>query len=177
MTMKIKLFLLLILLSTVSLAQTDSVKSSWYGRVMPISLYTGAGSYDDRMSQYLEVGKSIGVIDIGLAYGRMNQHIDNENYLEAKVTMDACQIGIFSNEFTIGGGHVFNTQTPIMLELSTTIFAQIGDHWGMGVVTGYYDFSGQYSDVNKNYYGIFLRMGLLRSQGGILMNRRMYIHH
>ncbi len=156
----------------------DSVKvsSSWYLRTMPVSLYTGSGVNADRITQNLEVGRAIGVLDIGLAYGRTSLRTDSTQYLEGKVTIDACQLGLFSNEYTVGFGHVFNSRTPIMLELSSTIFAQLGKHWGIGVVTGYYDFSGELYSTDKNYFGLFFRYGLLRNDGSFLGTARLRKH-
>ena len=176
-----KIFFILCLISTNSFCQilsdTIKVKSSWYGRCMPYSIYTGPGLTADRVSQNIEFGRSFGVIDAGLVYGRISLRPDSTQYLEGKVTMDACQYGIFSNEFSIGAGKVFNSRMPIMLEVSTTIMAQVAKSWGVGVVTGYYDLSGTVYGTNKNYFGIFIRYGLLRNDGGILLNRKIRIHH
>lgn len=148
------------------------VKSSWYGRSMPVSLYTGAGYIQDKISQNIEFGRSYGVVDVGVVYGRMNLRADSNKYIEARATMDASQYGIFSNEISIGVGRVFNSKTPIMLEISYTIFAQVSKKIGIGIVTGYYDFSGNTNDASKTFYGLFLRYGLLRDVNGIL-NRRV----
>jgi hypothetical protein len=176
-----KIILLLCLCSSNVFGQfkndTVIVKSSWYGRVMPYSLYAGPGKIADRVSQNIELGRSFGVIDLGLSYGRISQRPDSTSFLEAKITMDACQYGIFSNEFTVGAGRVFNSNTPIMLEVASTVYAQLGKNWGVGIVTGYYDFSGETHGSNKNYFGVFLRYGLLRNDGGVLMNRRVRVHH
>lgn len=153
------------------------VKSSWYVRSMPYAIYTGAGYQKDRVSQNIEVGKSFGPIDVGVAVGRISLRPDSTMYVQSRFTMDACQYGIFSNEFSVGAGYVFNSKTPLMLEISSTIFAQLGKNWGLGIITGYYDFSGSVHDSNKNYYGIFFRYGLLRNDGGVLVNRRVMHHH
>ena len=58
-----------------------------------------------------------------------------------------------------------------MLEASSTIFAQVAKNWGFGIITGYYDYSGVTNDVNKNFFGLFMRWGLLRNDGGILLSR------
>ncbi len=159
-------------------SQTDTtVKSSWYMRSMPISLYTGAGKLNTKMPQNIEFGRSFGMIDAGLAFGRINQLADSNKYMEARITMDASQYGIFSNELSLGFGHVFNSNTPIMLEISYTVFAQVYKNWGLGIVTGYYDFSGDNTDVSKTYYGLFVRYGLKRSDGGSLINRKVHAHH
>jgi hypothetical protein len=156
---------------------TIKVKSSWYARSMPVSLYTGAGFINDKISQNIEVGRSIGVVDVGLVYGRINQRADSNKYVEARVTMDASQYGIFSNEISIGVGRVFNEKIPIMLEISYTVFAQVGKHFGVGIVTGYYDFSGVSNDVSKDFYGLFFRYGLQRTESGTLLSRRNHHAH
>lgn len=161
-----------------SFGQKDSiikVTSSWYGRTMPASLYTGTGKINDKISQNIEFGRSYGVIDAGICWGRMNLRPDTSQYIEARLTMVVSQYGMFSNEFTVGVGKLFNPRNPIMLEMSYSIIVQTGKYAGMGIVTGFYDFSGDESDVSKMYYGIVIRIGLLRTEAGGLLNKRM--HH
>ena len=176
----ILVFILLFYFTKIFSQNIDStvtkVKSSWYGRSMPLSLYTGAGYMTDKVSSNIECGRSFGVIDVGMVVGQINQRADSNKYVEFRATMDASQYGIFSNELSIGCGKVFNSRTPIMLEISYTVFAQVYKKWGIGIVTGYYDFSGNTDDVSKTFYGIFVRYGLLRDVNGIL-NRKSRMHH
>lgn len=161
--------------SVFSQVKFDSInlKNSWYGRVMPIGLYTGQRSYEEKFPQNIEIGKSIGGVDVGLAYGRINQRISNSNFIEARATIVMTQVGPFSNEYTLGVGHIFSQKTPVLLEIATTIFAQIGDNWGYGIMVGNYDISGSSYGINKNYFALFVRVGLLRSAGGILYKRKV----
>lgn len=151
------------------------IKSSFYGRMMPVSVYSGAGYLQDKIAQSIEFGISHGVIDAGLCFGSYTQRRDTTSFVEFKITMDASQYGIYSNEFSIGIGHVFNSKTPIMLEASYTIMAQVTNNFGIGISTGYYDFAGNTYDLTKNYYGLFLRYGLIRDMNGRLNRTR--IHH
>jgi hypothetical protein len=178
MMKKINLILLVLLLATGVFGQTKDtiIKTSWYGRVMPVSLSTGSGYVQDKLMQNIEVGRSIGVIDIGVAYGRMSQRPDSTSFLEARITMDASNYGKICSEITLGGGVVFKSKTPIMLEISYTISYQFTKYWGLGVVTGYCDFGGNTRDISKNFFGIYSRFGLQRSDGGGLMGR-MRGHH
>ncbi len=154
------------------------VKNSFYVRSMPLGVYTGAGFMQDRITQNIEVGKSFGVIDVGLAVGRTSLRPDTTTFLQARVTMDACQYGIFSNELAIGGGYVFNSSTPLMLELSSTIFAQLGKNWGLGLIAGFTDLSGDYNGQSRNFYGLFFRYGLLRNENGALIgSHKTHTHH
>jgi len=165
-------------LSNSSTSDSTKIKPQWYrliyARVQPFGIYTGSGYLKDRINQNAEVGYSFGMIDAGVAVGRnalRRDSLGNGNvFLEGKMTMDVCQYGIFSNEMTIGAGYVFNSQTPLMLELSYTIYAQFWKNVGIGFVTGFYDFSGDYSDSYHNTFGIYLRYGLLREESGGLLN-------
>jgi hypothetical protein len=139
----------------------------WYARVMPLAVYTGiTGKYADRIPQYFEIGKSFRVIDLGLAIGRASQRPDSTLFAEAKVTMDVCNYGIFSNEMTIGAGKLFDHNGSITFELSYTIFAQLRPKWGVGLVSGYYDYTSETVDNSRVFYGLFLRFGLQRTDSG-----------
>ena len=148
--------------------------NKFYARTLPLGIYTGAGYPKDRITQNIEIGKTFGMIDAGLAYGRTSLRPDTAghgtDYLEAKVTMDLCQFGIFSNEMTVGAGGLFNSDKYLMLELSYTIYGQFWKHVGVGIVTGYYDFSGNTTDVSHNMFGLYLRFGLIRPENGGLIN-------
>lgn len=149
------------------------LKFSLYGRMMPLSVYSGAGYLQDKIAQSMEIGISHGVIDAGLCVGSYTQRRDTTTFVEFKITMDASQYGIYSNEFSLGIGHVFNSKTPIMLEASYTIMAQVTNNLGIGISTGYYDFAGTTYDLSKNYYGLFLRYGLIRDMNGRLNRTKM----
>ncbi|MFM7017817.1 hypothetical protein [Flavobacterium sp.] len=185
-------FLKLLLLSTfISSAQAikkdsiniekDSVaevSSSWYGRTMFTALTTGSDTNGETISQRItrniEFGRSIGSVDLGLAVGefkRMAADSSGVKYTELRVSMDACQFGIFSNEISVGAGYLFNSKTPIMMEISSTLYAQISDKFGLGFVFGNIDFVGDYNDSNKSFFGLYLRYGLMRNEGGILTNK------
>ncbi len=175
--MKFLITSILILTFVNSYSQDTTVKSSWYVRGMPVSLYTGAGKLYTKISQSIELGRSFGMIDAGLAFGKINQLADSNKFIEARFTMDASVYGRYSNELSLGFGHVFNSNTPIMLEISYTIMAQVYRNWGIGIVTGYYDFSGDTADVSRTYYGLFIRYGLKRSESGSLINKKVRLHH
>jgi len=141
----------------------------WYGRLMPLSVYTGAAQTRDRIAQYLEIGKSFDVVDLGIAVGRNSLRPDTTTFVQAKVTMDVANYGIFANEMTIGAGRVFDPRGSLMLELTYNIFCQVADHWGVGITTGYYDFSNSVFDNSRTFYGLFLRYGLQRTDSGGLL--------
>jgi hypothetical protein len=141
----------------------------WYGRSMPFAIYTGAGKTSDRAAQTIEIGKTFHVIDLGIAFGRNSFRPDTTFFLEGRVTMDVANYGIFANEMALGAGRVFDSKGSLMLELSYNIFAQISEHFGVGITTGYYDFSNDTFDSSKTFYGFVFRYGLQRTDsGGIL---------
>lgn len=136
---------------------------------MPFSIYTGAGKTNDRVAQTIEIGKSFDVLDLGVALGRSSLRPDTTLFLEAKATMDVANFGIFANEMTIGAGRLFDGRGSLILELSYTIFAQLGKRLGVGLTTGYYDFSNELFDNSKTYYGIYFRFGVQRTDTGGLL--------
>jgi hypothetical protein len=196
--MKMKKILLLLLVSISGYSQIDKdsiierkVDKSFYFRSMPLAL-TSDGFTDvngnavneklkNRLTQNIEFGESFGVLDVGLCIGRINtvatpeHYLAQRSYIEPKVIMNACQIGIFSNEISIGAGYVPKSQTPILLELSSTIFAQIDDNFGIGVIYGTYELTGDTLDYNKSFTGIFIRYGLIRD-GGFLFTKTRISH-
>ena len=131
-----------------------------YARFMPFAIYTGPGITTDRIAQMIEVGKTFNVVDVGIAFGRNSLRPDTSLFLEGKVTMDVCNIGIFANEMTIGAGRVFDTKGSLMLELSYNLFAQLSKNFGIGLTTGYYDFSNQTYGSSKTFFGVFIRYGI-----------------
>ncbi|MDR6562794.1 MULTISPECIES: hypothetical protein [unclassified Arcicella] len=175
----ISLFTIKAVSQTVTLPPNNTIDSTklglnfknapFYARFMPLSIYTGAGKTRDRVAQFIEFGKSFNVIDLGIALGRNSLRPDTTTFLEGKITMDVCNYGIFANEMTIGAGKVFDAEGSLMLELSYSIFAQLSKNWGIGISTGYYDFSNEFYDSAKTYYGFFIRYGLQRTDTGGLL--------
>ncbi len=141
----------------------------WYGRSMPFGIYTGAGKLADRAVQSIEIGKTFNVIDVGVAAGRSTFRPDTTFFVEGRVTMDVGNYGPFASEMTIGAGKLFSKPGSLMLELSYSIFAQITRKFGFGLITGYYDFSNEFTDSAKTYYGVYLRYGLERTDTGGLL--------
>lgn len=181
--MKIKLLYLLILLILPIIVKSQiikdtTIKSPWYFRINPYSTYTSSGGMIDKSTANIEMGKSFGVMDFGLAYGKISYRPDSTSYIETKATMNVGQYGRFSNELIVGTGYVFNSQTPIMFELATTMFGQISDKISIGVITGYYDFSGKTYSSSKNFFGLIIRYGCQRNyNGGLINSTKEHIAH
>ena len=162
---------------SISRSSEDSTKSvfnfkaaPWYVRATPFSIYTGSGNPKDRINQGIEIGKTLDVIDLGIAVGRTSLRPDSTLYVEGRVTMDVANYGVFANEMTIGAGKVFGPQGgSLMLELTYSIIAQVAPRFGIGLTTGYYDFSNETTDASKTFYGLYLRYGLLRTDSGGLI--------
>jgi hypothetical protein len=148
----------------------DSISKSFYSRVVPIGTSLDAGKFSSRIIQNFELGKTFGPIDIGVAFGRFSSS-DSTNFAQLRTTLDATQIGVFSSEFSVGVGKVFNSSTPLMFEISTTLLAQFTQKIGVGAIFGSYDFIGEYERGNKQFFGLFLRYGPMRNEFGGLIGR------
>jgi hypothetical protein len=183
--MKLLIIVLLFIPQVIFGQKTDSCKISAfkfvYCRINPITIYSGSGYLKDRIMQNIEIGRTFGMLDAGLAIGQTSLRKDSigngNKFLEAKITMDVCQYGIFSSEMTVGAGGVFNSQNFLMLELSYTIYGQFWKNMGVGITTGYIDYSGNFTDASHNTFGLYIRYGLLRPESGGLFNVGRMRHH
>jgi len=148
----------------------DSTDKSFYSRITPIGTTNEAGKFSSRIIQNFEIGKTFGPLDIGIAFGRFSNS-DSTNFAQLRTTFDATQLGVFSSEFGLGVGKVFNSNTPLMFEISTTLLAQFTKKIGVGAIIGSYDLIGESSQNFKTFYSLFLRYGLMRSESGGLVGR------
>ena len=148
----------------------DSTDKSFYSRITPIGTSNDAGKFSSRIIQNFEIGKTFGPLDIGIAFGRFS-NADSTNFAELRTTFDAMQLGVFSSEFGLGVGKVFNSNTPLMIEISTTLLAQFTKKIGVGAIFGNYDLIGESTQNYKTFYSLFLRYGLMRSESGGLVGR------
>ena len=130
--------------------------------MMNLFIYTGAGKTNDRVKQYIEIDKSLSIIDLGVAVGRNTLRTDTVFFTECKVIMDVRNFRILANEITIGAGTLFNSgKGSSILELYYNIFAQVSKHWGFGIMMGYFDFSNELTDTSKTFFGFYLCYGLV----------------
>lgn len=146
----------------------DSISKSFYSRIVAIGTSLDAGKFPSRIIQNFEVGKTFGPLDIGIGVGRFSSS-DSTNFAQLRTTLDATQIGVFSCEFALGIGKVFNSSNPLMFETSTTILAQFSEKIGVGAIVGSYDFIGEYQQKRKNFFGLFVRYGPMRNEFGGLI--------
>ena len=95
-----KILLGIVLLTSTLIRAQDTIQPTMhpYVRLMPMGVYTTPGVAADRITQNIEFGESFKMLDAGLAIGRLSQRPDSTTFVEGKITMDACQYGIFSNE-------------------------------------------------------------------------------
>jgi len=173
-------FLLGMLLFSVSLikAQDTTYPATFpYMRLTPIGVYINPGSGADRITQNIEIGKSFKMLDLGLCLGRLSQRPDSTTFIEGKLTMPATQYGIFSNEVIMGVGYNFNSSTPLLLEVGSSIYAQVYGNYGVGICVSYYSLSGSSIGSNNEYFGLFFRWGLLRTETGNLLLRKSHIYY
>ena len=164
--------IIIALLSASLCYSQDTIDRDWYVKVTPIQLYNTSGNINDRLSYNIESGISLNMLDIGIAYGKVYNRPDTANYMEAKFIMDASQYGIFSNEFGLGMGYIFNAKANTLFEANYTIQAQVLDKLGIGISVCYYDFTGRYYNVSQVGYGVFIRYGSGRDESGFLTSSR-----
>jgi len=121
------------------------------------SLYTNAGSFDDRFSPTFEVGKQWKSFSLGLDLGKLNttpqKCKDTTFYLELRPNLNVFQQDNFTNTLTIGLGYVINSTQPLMNELTTGIEYTPSKRYSYNIYIGTYYFSGRNSASNSNFFG------------------------
>ncbi len=167
------ILLFFILSNAYSQDSTFKVKSSYYSRIQSLT-YDGVGS--NRHLQIIEGGKSFSVLDIGIAIAYRG---GDSLIIMPKLTLDASQYQYLSNEYSIGFGYYYNSQTPMVFDISSTILAQVHKKIAIGISAGFSDYSGDAINYTKNYIGFIVRIGLLRDFNGMLTKttRMRFNHH
>jgi hypothetical protein len=148
--MKQILFVLLSLASCTCIAQT-------YVSLAP-SLSNNAGSFGEKANFAFEVGRQWDVFSLGIDYGRINlakvSGKDTVNYLELRPNLNIFQQGRWTNTFTAGIGYIFNSQQPLMTELTSGIEYTCNDQFHVNVYFGQYYYSGRTAASTETFFGI-----------------------
>jgi len=125
------------------------------------SIFTNAGSFNDRFSPTIEVGQQFKSFSLGLDVGKLNTTPQNRNgykdstfYFEVRPNLNVFQQDKFTNTLTIGLGYVVNSSQPIMNEFTTGMEYTPNERWSYNIYFGTYYFSGKSAASNSNFFGV-----------------------
>lgn len=123
------------------------------------------GSFRKRFSPSVEVGRTYGIFDIGLAAGKLNiagSGSDTTSFLEFRPTINVFSKGRFSESLFLGAGYVFNAKERMLTEICNNINFNISEKVAVSVAQAYIFFDGVNSHRNSQYMGFNLTYNLLK---------------
>jgi hypothetical protein len=124
------------------------------------------GGFAKRFSPSIEIGRTYGIFDIGLAtgqFGTLSSGSDTTHYIEFRPTINVFSKGRFAEALCLGGGYVFGAQQGMVTEICNSINFNITTNWALAVVQGYFYFDGTNSSRTAQYMGFNLTYNFLRS--------------
>jgi hypothetical protein len=121
------------------------------------------GGFAKRFAPALELGRTYGIFDIGLATGMFNTlNGDTSRYLEFRPTINVFSKGRFSESFCLGAGYVFNSKQALVTEICNAINFDISENLAVAVTQGYCFFDGTNSSRSAQYMGFSVTYNFLK---------------
>jgi hypothetical protein len=121
------------------------------------------GGLGKRFSPGIELGRTYGIFDIGLATGAISSvGGDTSHYIEFRPTINIFSAGRFAEGLCLGGGYIFGAKQGLMTEICNSINFNISTTVAVAVTQGYYFFDGTNSSRSTQYMGFSLTYNFLR---------------
>jgi len=124
------------------------------------------GGFAQRFSPSIELGRTYGIFDIGLATGRLNVQNntrDSSLYLELRPTINIFSKGRFAEGLCLGAGYVSGAKQGLMTEICNSINFSVNENFQIAIVQGYMYFDGTNNSRNTQFMGLNLTYNLLRA--------------
>lgn len=163
--------------------ETDTSKENKEPQYFYVSVNTNVfvnskGGFAKRFSPSVEVGRTYGIFDIGLATGKTNtlsSGSDTTQYLEFRPTINIFSKGRFAEALCLGGGYVFGAQQGLMTEVCNSINFNISETVAVAVVQGYFYYDGTNSSRGTQYMGFNLTYNFLRKHSVNIQRKKAAI--
>ena len=123
------------------------------------------GGAAKRFAPAIELGRTYGIFDIGLATGRTNSlssGSDTTHYLEFRPTINVFSAGRFAEGLCLGAGYVFGAKQGLMTEICNSINFNISETVAVAVTQGYVFYDGTNDNRNTQYMGLAFTYNFLR---------------
>lgn len=122
------------------------------------------GGAAKRFSPSVEVGRTYGIFDIGLATGKLNELSGNDTarYIELRPTINVFSKGRFAESLCLGAGYVLSAKQGLMSEICNGINFNVSTTFAIAMVQGYVFFDGTNSNRTGQYIGINLTYNFLK---------------
>ena len=141
-------------------------------------VYTNtAGTFNQKVFLSVEVGRTYGIFDIGLATGRLNlvasgNGIDSNWFSEVRPTINVFSKGRFSESLTLGAGFIFNAKQNFLTEITNCINFSPNDNLTIAVCQGNYFFDGSQSTSRAQFMGLAATFNLIKKNSKTDVKKR-----
>lgn len=123
------------------------------------------GGAAKRFAPAIELGRTYGIFDIGLATGRTNSlssGSDTSRFLEFRPTINIFSAGRFAEGLCLGAGYVFGAKQGLMTEICNSINFNISETVAVAVTQGYIFYDGTNDNRSTQYMGLAFTYNFLR---------------
>jgi hypothetical protein len=123
------------------------------------------GGAAKRFSPAVEIGRTYGIFDIGLATGRfssLSAGSDTARYIEFRLTVNIFSSGRFAEGLCLGGGYIFTAKQGLMTEICNSINFNISTTVAVAITQGYVFFDGTSSSRSTQYIGFAFTYNFLK---------------
>jgi hypothetical protein len=123
------------------------------------------GGAAKRFAPAIELGRTYGIFDIGLATGRTNSlssRSDTSRYLEFRPTINVFSAGRFAEGLCLGAGYIFGAKQGLMTEICNSINFNISETVAVAVTQGYIFYDGTNDNRSTQFMGLAFTYNFLR---------------
>lgn len=149
--------------------ESDTSKENKEPRYFYISALADAfvnthGGFAKRFAPAVEVGRTYGIFDLGLATGRLNiEGRDTTQYIEFRPTLNIFSQGRFAEGLCLGSGYVFGAKQALMTEICNSINFNIDTRVAIAITQGYVFYDGTNSNRSAQYIGLTFTYNFLKA--------------
>jgi hypothetical protein len=150
--------------------ESDTSKENKEPQYFYVSLNSNAfvntrGGFAKRFSPSVEVGRTYGIFDIGLATGFLNTLPgagDTAHYIELRPTINVFSKGRFAESLCLGVGYVISAKQGLMSEICNGINFNVSETFAIAMLQGYVFFDGTNNSRSAQYIGLSLTYNFLK---------------
>ncbi|QQL50136.1 hypothetical protein [Mucilaginibacter ginkgonis] len=160
--------------------ESDTTKENkepqyFYATLSTTAFVNTKGTFGNRFVPSIEIGRTYGIFDLGLATGRTNtigKGSDTTHYIELRPTINIFSKGRFAEGLCLGAGYIFGAKQALLTEICNSINFNITERYAIAIVQGYEFFDGSNDNTNRQYMGLTFTYNFLKSHSTNLRRKR-----
>jgi hypothetical protein len=172
------LCLLMIVVHSTTIAQKRELEAHYNYLSLGTSVFTNAiGTASQKLFVEAEFGRTFGIFDIGLAFGRLNlakagNGTDSSWFAEILPTINVFSKGRFSEALTLGAGRIFHRKENFLTEITNSINFAANNTLIFTVYQGNYFFDGKLSTSHAQFMGVSVTFNFIKKNSIVDVKRK-----